>query len=353
MKQPFLSIAIPTFNRAEKLKNQLSAIHESILQSKFSHGIELVVVDNCSTDSTQDSIKYFSNLQKSYTFSAFQNEKNLGGVRNFGQCILRSHGRFVWLLSDDDNLHEDAIEHIYESLSNNKEIGFCFVNYFVAPIIEKAAINIDNKDILTRNISEYIASTMFSESMVSACIYRKSLLSEETLKDMKPEPYQHMHWVLDTLKNHNACIIRSPLFTVNHPGVFESRKIAKKSEHAKDFYLEAHIDFLKYTSYIYDFSLGMSLRIKIHRLIMNENLNQIIYHKITTGKLGYNVASLKLAFPIMLRKFYFDPTFWIFHVPLLLLPSSFARFAEPLRWKYLDLRYFLGKKIKKIINYLG
>jgi len=184
---------------------------------------------------------------------------------------------------------------------------------------------------------------------VSACIYRKSLLSEETLKDMKPEPYQHMHWVLDTLKNHNACIIRSPLFTVNHPGVFESRKIAKKSEHAKDFYLEAHIDFLKYTSYIYDFSLGLSLRIKIYRLTMNENLNQIIYHKITTGKLGYNFASLKLALPIMLRKFYFSPSFWLINLPLLLLPSPFARFFEPLRWKYLEIRAFIGNVLRKII----
>ena len=150
MNQPFLSIAIPTFNRAEKLKNQLSALHKSILKSKLGHAIEVVVVDNCSTDSTQDSIINFSNLQKSYTFSTFQNEKNLGGVRNFGQCILRSNGRFVWLLSDDDNLHDDAIEHIYESLSSNKEIGFCFVNHFVAPTIEVAAINIDNKDILTK-----------------------------------------------------------------------------------------------------------------------------------------------------------------------------------------------------------
>lgn len=349
MNHPLLSIAIPTFNRAEKLKNQLSAIHKSILKSKLGHAIEVVVVDNCSTDSTQDSIINFSNTQKSYTFSAFKNERNLGAVRNLGQCILRSSGRFVWLLSDDDNLHDDAIEYIYESLSNNKEIGFCFVNYFVAPIIEKAAININNKDSLTKNISEYIASTMFSESMMSACIFRKSLLSEETLNDMKPGPYKHMHWVLDILKSHNAWVIRTPLFTVIHPGVFESRKFAKKSEHAEDYYLEAHIDFLKYTSYIYDFSLGLSLRMKIYRLTENENLNQIIYHKITTGKLGYNFASLKLAFPIMLRKFYFSPFFWLIHLPLLLLPSPFARFFEPLRWKYLEVRAFFGNVLRKII----
>ena len=41
---------------------------------------------------------------------------NIGADRNFGQGILRSQGEFTWLLSDDDTVHEDAIDHIYESL---------------------------------------------------------------------------------------------------------------------------------------------------------------------------------------------------------------------------------------------
>ena len=57
MNQPFLSIAVPTFNRVKKLEAQLFAIHKLLTVSQFSRNIELLVVDNCSPDGTQDFIK--------------------------------------------------------------------------------------------------------------------------------------------------------------------------------------------------------------------------------------------------------------------------------------------------------
>ena len=167
---------------------------------------------------------------------------------------------------------------------------------------------------------------------------------------MKEGPYEYMYWILDTLRNHPALVIQTPLFSVHHPGVQESRENASKRENNLDFYLEAHLDFLKYTSCIYDFSLDLRLRLRIYRLTLNENLNQTIHHKITTSGLGYNFAALQLALPVMIGKFYFSPSFWLVHLPLLLLPSYIVRFFEPLRWKYLDFRAFLGSVIKKFYN---
>ncbi|MDB9907956.1 glycosyltransferase [Gammaproteobacteria bacterium] len=352
MNQPFLSIAVPTFNRAKKLESQLSSLHKILLNSRFSSNIELVVVDNCSTDSTQDCIKHFNNLEREYIFLSYKNEMNIGAERNFGQGILRSQGEFTWLLSDDDTVHEDAIDHIYESLYNNQEVGFCFVNFDLDPTIGFPAIKVNNKDMITRNVGEYISATMFADSMISACIYRKALLTEIALTTMKEGPYEYMYWTLDVLRNHPALIIQTPLFSVHHPGVQESRENASKRENNLDFYLEAHLDFLKYTSCIYDFSLDLRLRLRIYRLTLNENLNQTIHHKITTSGLGYNFAALQLALPVMIGKFYFSPSFWLVHLPLLLLPSYIVRFFEPLRWKYLDFRAFLGSVIKKFYNLL-
>ena len=353
MKQLLLSIAIPTYNRAKPLEAQLSSLHKQLSQSLFSSSIEVVVVDNCSDDSTQDLIKDYSAKEKEYTFSSYKNTKNIGSDLNFGQAIIRSQGIFSWVLSDDDVLCEGAVDNIYKSLRANQEVGFCFVNYYLG-LGESTAINLNNGDVLAKNISEYISSTMFAESMISACIFRQSLLSETILtKVQKGGGYLHMSWVHNILENHHAWVITKPLFTVIHPGVFDSRKNAALREDKIDFYLEAHLDFLKVLSYVQKSSLSLRLRLKIQRLALNENLNQILFHKITTKHWGYKFSAMKLALPIMLRKFYFNPTFWIFHVPLLLLPSSFARIAEPWRWKYLDSRYILGKKIKKIINYLG
>lgn len=350
MSQPFLSIAIPTFNRANKLKAQLSSLHAALSNYEFSNNIELLVVDNCSTDTTQDIIDQFSYQKRRYIFSSYKNTKNIGAERNFGQGILRSRGNFTWLLSDDDTIKKDSIEHIYNALYKNQEVGFCFINYILDSENELPAIKIDDKDIISRNIREYISQTMFADSMITSCIYKKSLLPEKDLITMQKGPYEYMYWTLKVLKNHDALIIQAPQFTANHPGVIESRNSASKREENSDFYFEAHLDFLKYTSFIYTFSLGAALRLRIYRLTINENLNQIIFHKITTNGLGYNFSSLKLALPIMLGKFFMSPSFWLIHLPLLLLPSCIARFFEPLRWKYINLRSFFGNIIKKGFN---
>ena len=171
MNQPFLSVAIPTFNRAKKLETQLSSLHKILSVSEFSSNIELVVVDNCSTDSTQDCIKQFACLEREYIFSSYKNKKNLGAERNFGQGILRSKGQFTWLLSDDDTVHKNAIDHIFNSLNKNQEVGFCFVNFDLDPTIGLPAIKVDAEDIISRSISEYFSYTMFADSMISSCIY--------------------------------------------------------------------------------------------------------------------------------------------------------------------------------------
>jgi glycosyltransferase involved in cell wall biosynthesis len=349
MSQPLLTIAVPTYNRAIKLGTQLSSLHKQLSKSLFSSHIEVVVVDNCSDDSTQDIIKNFSSLERDYIFSSFKNAKNIGSDLNFGQAILRSQGIFTWLLSDDDLLLEDAIDHVYKSLSVNQDIGFCLVNYYLDNSNQSKGINVIGEDILTKNIKEYISSAMFAESMVSACIFRKSILSEAVLtKKRKGGGYPHLMWVLEIVKNHHALIITTPLFNMAHPGVSETRSNAGMREDTVDFYLEAHLDFLKVTSHALTFSLGLFLRLQIYRLALNENFNQILFHKITTKNMGYNFPALRLALPVMVRRFYFHPTFWIFHMPLLLLPSNFSKYAEPLRWKYLDLRAFFGNLIRKL-----
>ncbi len=86
----------------------------------------------------------------------------------------------------------------------------------------------------------------------------------------------------------------------------------------------------------------------IYRMSVDENLNQIIYHKITSEV--YNFASIKLALSVMSRQFFFSPNFWLIHFPLLILPSFFAIRFEPLRWKYLELRHVVGLIIKKIFS---
>jgi hypothetical protein len=79
-------------------------------------------------------------------------------------------------------------------------------------------------------------------------------------------------------------------------------------------------------------------------MAVNENLNQIIHHKLTSEKNSF--ASIKTSLTTMVRTLFLSPSFWLIHLPLLALPPVVARKIEPLRWQYLAFRGYLGNCIR-------
>lgn len=93
MTQPDFSVIIPTFNRSNFLKKAII----SVLNQK-GVSFELIVSDNCSTDSTQKVVKAFKDKRIRY----IRNRKNFGYVYNAHQCFRAASGQYIFTLSDDD-----------------------------------------------------------------------------------------------------------------------------------------------------------------------------------------------------------------------------------------------------------
>lgn len=96
---PLLTIAIPTYNRAEKLAQLLDSI---FVESKLlSWPIEILVSDNASTDDTPR----IANGYVSRGLIRFRrNSTNIGFDRNVAAVIGCARGEFVWLMGDDDRV---------------------------------------------------------------------------------------------------------------------------------------------------------------------------------------------------------------------------------------------------------
>lgn len=100
MSEPLLTIAIPTYNRAEMLDSCLI-----YLAKEFSENpdVEILVSNNASTDNTATIVaKHQATSFKNLKY--FANEKNLGLDYNFAQCFREATGKYVWIFSDDDLL---------------------------------------------------------------------------------------------------------------------------------------------------------------------------------------------------------------------------------------------------------
>ncbi len=70
---------------------------KSALQQTF-HDIEVIVVDNASTDGIEDVIRSFDDPRLRF----FKNNENLGIFGNFNRCIDESCGEFIHILHSDD-----------------------------------------------------------------------------------------------------------------------------------------------------------------------------------------------------------------------------------------------------------
>ncbi len=107
-----LTIAIPTYNRAEKLKFCL----QMLLRETTGKPVELLVSDNASTDDTQMFMAEFCTKYPQITY--IRNPENIGPDRNFLNCYNRASGDYVMLLGDDDILLSGSVDCILKTLQN-------------------------------------------------------------------------------------------------------------------------------------------------------------------------------------------------------------------------------------------
>jgi len=132
MEGPILTIAISTYNRVERLQKSLKQIQKEIASLDFPSQVELIVVDNASTDGTSNFLQdeAFSNL------TVIRNSTNQGMLGNLNICALRSRGKYVWCLGDDDFLIPGALDRVlsYARIGNNPII---YLNYAHATIDDK------------------------------------------------------------------------------------------------------------------------------------------------------------------------------------------------------------------------
>lgn len=115
MKEIKLSIVIPTYNRNQKLRNLLLSI-ERYLKIKYLY--EIIVIDDASTDGTDEIIKKEFPYVKYYKHD---NVELVGKSRNDG--IYYSSGDLILFIDDDNQLVDSSIEKIIDYMSNHPEVG--------------------------------------------------------------------------------------------------------------------------------------------------------------------------------------------------------------------------------------
>jgi glycosyltransferase involved in cell wall biosynthesis len=100
-KDIFFSIVVPTYNRAYLIGNTI----DSILAQNYDH-FELIVVDDGSTDNTEELLTKYSNDNRFLYFKKENGER--GAARNYG--FHKAKGEYVFFIDSDDLMLENHLE---------------------------------------------------------------------------------------------------------------------------------------------------------------------------------------------------------------------------------------------------
>jgi glycosyltransferase involved in cell wall biosynthesis len=117
---PFFSIIIPTYNRADFITKTL----DSVLNQSFQN-FEVIVVDNCSTDNTLEIMNSISDTRVSY----YINEQNYDRSYSRNRGIDIAKGEFITFLDSDDLYKEDCLQDAFDFIQFNPKSKFFYCDY--------------------------------------------------------------------------------------------------------------------------------------------------------------------------------------------------------------------------------
>lgn len=122
-KSPLISIIIPVYNRANVICNAI----DSALKQSY-RNIEIIVVDDCSTDNTLEIVKQYGDK-----IIVIRHTENLhvSAARNTG--MNKAQGEYIAFLDSDDEWYDNKIElQISFMQEHNYEISCTnFVSYYL------------------------------------------------------------------------------------------------------------------------------------------------------------------------------------------------------------------------------
>ena len=116
-----VSIIMPSYNTARFIKETVDSVFAQTYKN-----FELIIVDDCSTDDTDDVVApYLSDARVKY----IKNEKNSGAAVSRNRALQEAAGKWIAFLDSDDLWHPEKLEKQLKFMSE-KQCAFSFTHYY-------------------------------------------------------------------------------------------------------------------------------------------------------------------------------------------------------------------------------
>lgn len=209
-----VSVIIPVYNAEKNLEN---AIQSVINQTIGFENIELILIDDNSTDNSRNIIKsyhekYPNNVVPYYS----ENNHGFPGFgRNVGLKLASSD--YIMFLDNDDEYKEDICEKLYETITS-KDVDYVGCNKITVDSISEIKQHLTYKN--GTEYDDYVLIEnddilFFDSTAVWSKIFKKEIITKNNLKFLEDTHADDLAFTLDyTLK------IKNMVFLKNYHGIY-------------------------------------------------------------------------------------------------------------------------------------
>lgn len=172
MKHDNLDVLVLTYNRADYLITQLDSIFQSSADWR-----ETIIIDNASTDHTQDVIKAAMEKYPKRKVRVIRHETNIGNVGNFVFSQSVAENEYVAVFHDDDAIHPEYVDRAMYLLAENKDAVMCFGG-------AEAMYNVNNENwtMLPDEYLLYPKSAAFAQLLLGRSVFMNSIYKTSAYK---------------------------------------------------------------------------------------------------------------------------------------------------------------------------
>jgi len=161
-----LTIAIPTYNRSSYLARLLGLLTATNLNN-----IKILIVDNCSTDDTEQVTKSYCDKAPKQAINYYRNPANIGADANILRCFELADTEWLWIVGDDDLPVPNCIDIVQATISAHQD---CQYLNFASTIL---ALRVSRRSgFTTSGIDELVASIDCYSNLlfVSSGVYKRT-----------------------------------------------------------------------------------------------------------------------------------------------------------------------------------
>ncbi len=204
---PTLSVCINTRNRSSFLPETLDS-----MLCQIRPGVEIVVVDGASTDTTQELVQDYARRHASIRY--FRSETPIGIDEGYDLAVGHAKGAYCWLMTDDDLIDIGAIDRILHEISNHYDLILLDLNCYTKDMslsLHHKLYNVSEDKIFDSGLREdFLHSAKTGISYIGSVVLKRSLWFETERR-----PYYGSYFA------HVAVILQSPslakILLISHP----------------------------------------------------------------------------------------------------------------------------------------